>query len=163
MRLALALLSAFMLAPTSPVLAAPKAGDTFDNWAVECEQGSAGVSHCFLSQTHLMAGNNARLLKASIGYLGPKQEPMLVFLLPLGVDLRAGVAMKIDDQPQISLAYQQCVQDGCIGTLALDQATVAALRKAKRIQVGFRPFGSNETMTVELSPAGLGRGMDALR
>lgn len=163
MRLAPALLSAVALAAASPVLAAPKAGDTFETWAVECEQGGAGESHCFLSQTHLMAGNKARLLKASLGYLGPKQEPMLVFLLPLGVDLRAGVAMKIDNQLQLSLAYQQCVQDGCIGTLALDAPTVAALRTAKRIQVGFRPFGSQETMTVDLSPAGLARGMDALR
>ncbi|WP_162937617.1 invasion associated locus B family protein [Indioceanicola profundi] len=143
--------------------AAPPAGTTFDDWAVECETGPDGATRCFLSQVQLLRENNARLLKASVGYPGPAAEPFLVLLLPLGVDLRAGIALKLDDAPQISLAYQQCLQEGCTAALQLDGQTLAALRKAERIQVGIKPYGSAQIMTIKISPEGLARGMDALR
>jgi invasion protein IalB len=163
MRCLLSSLTALPLLAALPALAAPQPGKTYDDWAVECEQTPAGDSSCFLSQTQLLKQNNARLLKASIGYLGPKRQPMLVLVLPLGVDLRAGIAVKVDDVPQISLPYQQCVQDGCTAALPLDARTLAALRKAKRIQVGMMPYGGKQTVTIDVSPNGLERGMDALR
>lgn len=163
MRRAITTLTVLSLVAALPALATPQAGEVFGDWAVECEPAPDGESHCFLSQSQLMTETKARLLKASIGYLGANQEAMLVLVLPLGVDLPAGAAVKVDDGPQIPLAYQQCVQDGCISVLALDDATLASLRQATRIQIGLMPFGSGQTMTAPLSPDGLARGMDALR
>ncbi|WP_207462139.1 invasion associated locus B family protein [Azospirillum sp. SYSU D00513] len=163
MRYLLSSLTTLSVIAALPVLATPQPGKAYDDWAVECEQTPGGENRCFLSQTQLLKENNARLLKASIGYLGPQDQPMLVLVLPLGVDLRAGIAMKVDDAPQISLPYQQCVQDGCTGALPLDGPTLTALRKAKRIQIGMLPYGGKQTVTIDVSPNGLARGMDALR
>ncbi|MBP2316712.1 invasion associated locus B family protein [Azospirillum soli] len=163
MRLFIPSLTALSVLAAFPVLAASHAGKTFGDWAVECERAPGGETRCFLSQTQLLKESNARLLKTSVGYLGPKEEPMLVLLLPLGVDLRAGIALKVDDSPQLTLVYQQCVQDGCMAAVPLNGPTLAALRKAKRIQVGMMPYASTQTMTVNVSPNGLASGMDALR
>jgi len=156
------LFAALSTIAAQPALAAPQAGKTFGDWAVECEQTPTG-NRCFLSQTQLLKENNARLLKASIGYLGPKNQPTLVLVLPQGVDLRAGIAMQVDDAPQISVPYHQCVQDGCSGALPLDGPTLAGLRAAKRIKIGMLPYGGKQTVTMDVSPNGLAHGMDALR
>lgn len=163
MRLIIPPLTTLSLLAALPALAAPQPGEIFDDWAVECERAPGGEDRCFLSQTQLLKESNARLLKASIGYLGPGDEPILVLLLPLGVDLRAGIALKVGDGRQLSLEYQQCAQDGCTAALPLDGPTLAALREAGRIQVGMVPYASRQTMTVNVSPNGLARGMDALR
>jgi invasion protein IalB len=173
MRLVLPALAALLLLAPGPASAAqksgaptagpPTAGQAFDDWAVECERAQDGTERCFLSQSQLLKESNARLLKASIGLLGPKGEPTLVLLLPLGVDLRAGIALKVDDRPQVSVAFQRCVQEGCVGVLPLDAATLAAMRGAKRIQVGMLPYAGQQAVTVDVSPRGLARGMDALR
>ena len=163
MRIALPILATLSLLAAFPAPAAPQAGQTFGDWAVECERAQDGKEKCFLSQSQLLKESNARLLKASIGHLGPKGEPMLVLLLPLGVDLRAGIALKVDDRPQVPVVFQHCVADGCIGALLLDPPTLAVLRGAKRIQIGMMPYASAQTVTVEVSPKGISRGMDALR
>lgn len=163
MRFTIPLLSALSLLAASPGLSAPQAGETFDDWAVECERAPDDRDRCFLSQSQFLKENNARLLKASVGYLGPEDEPILVLLLPLGIDLRAGVALKVDDGPQLSVTLQHCTQGGCTGAFPLDGPAVAALRAARRIQVGMMPYASTQTVTVEISPKGLARGLDALR
>jgi invasion protein IalB len=50
------------------------AGKTFDDWAVECERAPDGENRCLLSQTQLLKENNARLLKASIGFWGRRRS-----------------------------------------------------------------------------------------
>lgn len=163
MRFAISPLIGFMLFAGAPALAAPEAGDTFGDWAVECERAPDGEEQCFLSQTQLVKENNARLLKASIGYLGPEQEAVLVLVLPLGVDLKEGIVISVDERPQIALRYQQCLQDGCSGVLRPDEDALAALRDAKRIQVGIVPFGSGQRVAVGISPTGLANGLAAIR
>ena len=74
MRLAIASLMILSLLAAFPALAAPQAGKTFDDWAVECERAPDGENHCLLSQTQLLKENNARLLKASIGFWGRRRS-----------------------------------------------------------------------------------------
>ncbi|MCG5238629.1 invasion associated locus B family protein [Azospirillum doebereinerae] len=160
-------LTGFLLAAAAlPAFAAdkkPEAGAAFGDWQVECEAAADGKPRCFLAQTQMLKENNARLLKMSVGYIGPKGEAVLVALLPLGIDLRAGVVMKLDEGGEAPLVLQQCVQDGCVASKALDAKGLAAFVKAQTLRLGVLPYAGKQSVTMTVSLKGVSAGLDALR
>ncbi len=149
---------------SGPASAGPAAGTTYDDWKVECEKASQSAPEkCFLSQIQMVKENNARLLKASIGYIGPQNEPILVVAAPLGIDLRAGVAIRIDDGLKSPLTVQRCVQEGCVASIAFDSETLPVFTEAKKILIGMLPYGAPQSLVVAISTKGLSKGMAALK
>jgi len=145
-------LGAILWAPPSSWGAAK--GKVFDDWAIECEGEGAG-QHCFASQVHAPKGvASTRILKISIGYLGPKGEPAAVLFAPLGISVAAGIGFRIGDRPEQVLPIQQCRQEGCIASGALDAAAIAELTRTGKAVVGFLPFGSDKPVAVPLSMKG---------
>lgn len=161
-----ALSGLILLAAVTPALAAerkPAPGTGFGDWQVECEKAADGQSRCFLTQTQLLKDSNVRLLKMSLGYIGAKGEPVLVALLPLGLDLRAGVVMRLDDGGEAPLPFQQCVQDGCIASARLDAKGLTAFMKAKTLRLGVMPYAGAQSVTMVISLKGVAAGLEALR
>ncbi len=141
----------------------PEAETAFGDWQVECEMATDGKPRCFLTQTQLLKENNARLLKMSVGYIGPKGEPVLVAVLPLGIDLRAGVMMKLDEGGDVPLILQQCVQDGCVASKVLDAKGLAAFAKARTLRLGVLPYAGTQSVAMTVSLKGISAGLDALK
>lgn len=133
----------------------PEKGKAFGDWVVDCEQPKDKPAVCFLSQEQTQKEGGGRVLRLSLGKLGPKGEMMVVAALPLGISLQAGAALKIDGREQKQIVLQQCTNDGCLGTLVLDKATVEALKAAKEILVGVMPFGGTQTVVIPASVKGL--------
>jgi len=161
-----ALSGLILLAAVTPALAAerkPAPGTGFGDWQVECENAADGQPRCFLAQTQLLKESNVRLLKMSVGYIGAKGEPVLVALLPLGLDLRAGVVMKLDNGDEAPLPFQQCLQDGCVASTRLDAKALAAFAKAKTLRLGVMPYAGTQSVTMVVSLKGVAAGLDALR
>lgn len=160
------LLAAGALLAALPAAAAdkkPEPGAGFGDWQVECEAAVDGKERCFLAQTQTLKENNTRLLKMSVGYIGPKGEAVLVALLPLGIDLRAGVAMKLDEGEQTALVLQHCAQDGCVASKALDAKGLAAFTKARTLRIGVLPYAGTQSVTMTVSLKGVAAGLGALR
>ena len=156
---------AFLIAslPAAAAVKKPEAGTAFGDWQVECETAADGKPHCFLVQTQLLKENNARLLKMSVGYIGPKGEPVLVALLPLGIDLRAGVVMKLDEGGEAPMTLQQCTQDGCVASKVLDAKELAAFTKAQTLRLGMLPYAGKQSVTMMVSLKGISAGLNALK
>ena len=129
--------------------AAPQKGKVFDEWGVECEATPDKKEQCFVSQTHTMKDGKGRLMKLSVGYLGKNGQPLMVSTLPLGVNLPAGAAFKVDDsKTQNKMAYQSCSNDGCMAVAPLDGATIKAMQNGKNMTIGMMPVSGGKTITV---------------
>lgn len=151
------------MASYTAIAAEPAAPKRFDDWFIECGQGDQ-AKRCYATQELTAQGaDRARVLKFSVGYIGPKGEPMVVALLPLGIDLHTGAAFAIDGKDQIGLDLQQCLGEGCVGIAVLQEPTLRTLMDAKQVVVGMRPFGGGQTVTVPVSPKGLKAALGSLK
>lgn len=135
---------------------------THQDWVSVC-QTVEGVERCHMAQTLEMEteqGRN-RLLEATIGRVAGANVLQLV--LPLGVDLRPGIVMRIDEGKEFTAPYLMCMQGGCTVAIQLDDSLLQAMRAGLKGYVGFRPFNSEQTLVLEMSLRGFTRASNAIR
>ena len=105
-----------------------------------------------------------KMLGLTVRYAGKdSRQPVLVMDLPLGVDLRAGMVLRIDNGKETTARYLRCTKNGCSSRLRLTPQMVAMMRKGSKLQIGFRPFGSAKTMVVDASLKGFTKAFARLR
>lgn len=154
-----------IVAVAGPVLAKPERGKAFGDWVVDCETAPDGKDSCFLSQTQTMQQQqqSGRLIKVSIGYIGPQGKPAMVAILPLGIWLPTGAAYQIEGQAQKPLALQRCLNEGCIASAELDEAALGQMRKAKSLTIGIKADPNGQTIAIPVSLKGFDAGLKSLR
>lgn len=163
------LLAAIMILPlllSVPVQAKPERGKTFGDWVVDCETTADGKESCFISQTQTMQQQqqqSGRLIKLSVGYIGPQGKPAMVAILPLGIWLPTGAAYQVEGQAQKPLVMQRCVAEGCIASAELDEAALGQMRKANSLAVGLKGDPNGQTITIPVSLKGFDAGLKSLR
>lgn len=135
---------------------------TFQDWVSVC-QTVAGTQRCHIMQNVLLEneGTTSRLLQSTVGKLG--ENLVMQLLLPLGVDLRAGIAIKIDEHEELRSGYHTCLQDGCIAMIGVDEALLGKLRNGMVAKVGFRPFNTEQTLVLEMSLKGFTRASQTIQ
>lgn len=152
--------------PARPAQGQPSAsvrdGQVFEDWIANCGsvEGVQG-QRCVVSQT-LSNERQQRVLRTTMGYLGPNREPAILFELPLGVYLPAGAAVRFDEGAQRPMVFEACVPEGCKAGLILDAPSLQAVRAARSIRIGFLTQAGGETVTLNVSPKGLSAGFAAL-
>lgn len=94
-----------------------------------------------------------------------KQErlPVMVMQMPLGVDLRAGAVMKVDDGAEKQLDFAQCTRAGCETVVPLADALLKEMRAGKNLVVGFRPLGVNKVSALQVSLNGFSSAFKKLK
>ena len=65
-----------------------------------------------------------------------RKARLMRVIAPLGVLLPAGVSLRIDDQDAGRLSFLQCLANGCIAQLALDDALIGKLKTGKTVTLG---------------------------
>ncbi len=65
-----------------------------------------------------------------------RKARLMRVIAPLGVLLPAGVSLRIDDQDAGRLNFLQCLANGCIAQLALDQPLLDKLKAGKTMTLG---------------------------
>ena len=65
-----------------------------------------------------------------------RKARLMRVIAPLGVLLPAGVSLRIDDQDVGRLNFLQCLANGCIAQLALDDALIGKLKAGKTATLG---------------------------
>ena len=65
-----------------------------------------------------------------------RKARLMRVIAPLGVLLPAGVSLRIDDQDVGRLNFLQCLANGCIAQLALDQQLLDKLKAGKTMSLG---------------------------
>lgn len=147
------------------VQAKPERGKVFNDWVVDCEAAADGKESCFISQTQTMQQQqqSGRLIKVSVGYIGPGGKPAMVAILPLGIWLPSGAAYQIEGQAQKPLPLQRCLNEGCIASAELDEAALGQMRKANTLTIGIKADPSGQTIVIPVSLKGFDAGLKSLR
>ena len=92
-----------------------------------------------------------------------KRSPHMSIQMPLGVDLRPGAVIKVDDNKEINLPYLRCTQRGCDASLELDSKLLRSILAGIDFNVGFRAWGSNKTTLVKASLTGFTKAFRRLK
>ena len=106
-----------------------------------------------------------RLLNLTVLYLGAGGErvPFLSLQMPLGVDLRPGAVMRVDDGPETPLEFLRCTEAGCDASARITPELLQQMRDGSRLRVGFRPWGSEQVTAVDASLIGFTAAFAQLR
>lgn len=124
----------------------------FGDWTAICS-GEA-LQSCQALQALNATENDVpvRVLVASVQKV--PDGTLLVLEMPLGLDLRPGVALQFDMSDEINLPYAVCYSGGCQVVFLLSEEHEALFRRAGVMKVGFRMFGQTEVFVAELSLRG---------
>ncbi len=108
-----------------------------------------------------------RVLGLTILYLTDAKKntrsPYMSIQMPLGIDLRPGAVMKIDNNKEITLQYLQCTAKGCDASVALDASLLRAMKAGNGVKIGFRGWGVKKVTAVNVSLKGFTRAFAQLR
>ena len=177
LRAALAVLSSFaaaaamaLVAFAGPFQGTARAAEDEAPWAVICADAD-NAETCRMEQTQFVdqtvEGQQKRLgqlLRITVLYVGEEaRRPLLVMKLPLGVDLRPGMVLRVDNHEEVKAPYLRCTNAGCEVQVALTAELVAQLKNGLKLQVGARPFGSSKLLIIEASLIGFTRAFNRLK
>ncbi|WP_158091231.1 invasion associated locus B family protein [Thalassospira mesophila] len=79
---------------------------------------------------------------------------ILTMQLPLGVDLRPGIVIKVDDGSEMKVLYGKCTNAGCDAALVMSDDMVNAMKAGATLFVGFRAWGNEQTQVIKASLTG---------
>lgn len=164
--------SAILMALLAPA-GAQTADDAKPAWTVACTDAKDPQT-CTMWQRHYPArkaggqqGNPGTLMVLSVRFAAAPGEtvrkPYLLVQLPLGVDLRRGMVMRIDNGNEKTGKFLRCLNTGCEANFLLTDNLVELLKAGRVLRVGFVPLGSETVLVVEASLDGFTKAFNTLR
>lgn len=162
--LALAL-GAAHLAPAAPPAAAADAvvpPKIFGDWRLRCREIAMGDEACALHQRLISEQTGKHVMALALAPNRDGSAYRLTAILPLGLDVPAGITGRIGGGPEIAYRLQTCIMRGCIANVELNPDQVRALSAAGSLTVSFSLRGVDRPITVSASAKGLADGLKAL-
>ncbi len=103
----------------------------------------------------------SRLLESIV--MRPNPEVLVMqLLLPLGVDIRPGIALQIGDEAEFTQQYLTCVPAGCLVVMELSPERLAQMQQHEIMKLGFRPANTEQTVVLDISLQGFSDAIDGL-
>jgi invasion protein IalB len=150
------------LATNAPEARAPQwtLKGTYGQWGVLCNPSSPSECRAAQTQRSVDEKNPGTLLQ--VLFAAEKGKMFGVFTLPFGVDLRAGIAVRIDEGDEVKGSFMTCMPDGCQSITEISETLLAQIRKGKVLKVGFRSWGGGDkTLVVDVPLEGAGQAIAA--
>ena len=116
--------------------AKPTVGQAYGDWKFQCSALKQDTTRCAFVQTIVASTDQRKIAQLQI-VEADGAEPQFTILLPLGLDLQTAVTMKIDDADPITVPLKTCVQQGCLGTIAIDASLKESLAAGQSLKVQF--------------------------
>jgi invasion protein IalB len=139
----------------------------FGNWTYRCQQpmtdGKPGPAACDLTQNVIVSqgGKTEPVMSVSVR-LPPKGKYYdLTFQLPLGVRIRQGVSVSVDEGTPQPLSYDFCGPGGCWADGAVSDTLLRAMKRGKTGRAKVVMF-NGQPIVIEFTLAGLPEGLAAL-
>ena len=165
MKNVLAVLSLMIAAGTSSVAHAgevkPSSDQPFGDWILHCTKTTDGEQACALHQRILASDTKLPVAAFALARNKDSHELRLAAILPLGLDIPAGVSGKAGAAP-LPFVIQTCVRKGCIASTTVDDKLLEALRGTDAFSVTFKMRIVDEPTTMPVSLKGLDEGLKAL-
>lgn len=133
-----------------------KPAPTRPNWLVNCANtGANGALNCRMTQTLFVAKTRKRLLQVTVNApaAAAGSKPTLLVMLPHGLFLPAGIALKVDTDKEKKLAIQTADANGSYAGLALEAALLAKLQKGTKLTISM-VSSKKQRLNIPVSLAG---------
>ncbi|MGB0713271.1 MAG: invasion associated locus B family protein [Gammaproteobacteria bacterium] len=142
-----------------------KDGQQFQDWKAVCQEitpkDKPPVNVCRIAQ-QAFRPDGKPVAALSIGYRAGQDKPLAVITVPLGVALKTGLGLSIDEANPTPVPYSICVPAGCQAIGPLDDTMVEALKKGNKLSILFiSPEGKK--LRADLSLSGFTAAMNALK
>ncbi|WP_187424865.1 invasion associated locus B family protein [Marinomonas sp. IMCC 4694] len=135
---------------------AENASTAYGDWGVQCGQKQNDTVEVCQATQMLWLEQDDKKQKLLTLLLMPSNDDgkILQLGLPLGVDLRPGIVIAVDDGKEESFDYALCSNLDCSSFVLMTQERLSAFEKGNVLKIGFRPFGSQQTVVLEASLKG---------
>lgn len=128
-------------------------------WVLQCGRNE---KRCYIQQYIFAPESNMRFVGLSVGYFGPKENPRLLFSLPLGVLLAPGMGFDIDAGQKTKLPIRVCIAAGCKADMPLDKTLLTRLKQGKQMNLFFANAAAKKTIKVRMTLQGFAKAYAAL-
>jgi invasion protein IalB len=127
---------------------------TYGDWGMQCTE-EAKLHICQAVQV-LWLEQDKKKQRVLTLQLIPKDEEQKVLQLsfPLGVDLRPGIVIAVDDGSEQKFSYATCNNQSCFSLILMTEEQLSMFKKGNILKIGFRTFGSDKTVVLEASLKG---------
>ncbi len=159
--LAIAILFAGGPAALAEDAKSPPAEQAFGDWVLHCAKSGTGEAICALHQRIMAADTKLPVADFAVARNKDSHELRLAAILPLGLDIPAGVSGKAGDVP-LTFTVQTCVKRGCIASTTVDDKLLETLRGKDAFTATFRMRSVADPVTIPVSLKGLDAGLKAL-
>ena len=146
------------LATTLAGLAVPALAQDAAAWRVECA-GDGKTLDCYAVQQLLNRDDKQLVAQLTARTAPDTKAPVLIIRLPLGINLTEPVRLQVDSGAVERLTVQMCTNAGCIVSLPLKDAVLAALRGGTTLKITLQGAG-NRTITIDVPLLGFGLAFD---
>ena len=133
----------------------------FGNWVLHCAKADAAASACALHQKILSRDTRLPVAAFAIARNRESHDLRLAVILPLGLDIPAGVSGKVGEA-SIGFTVQTCVRRGCIASTQVDDKLLETLNGSESFTTTFKMRAVTNPTTITVSIAGLDAGLKAL-
>ncbi len=138
---------------------------SFGDWTVRCQGDTEkGNRRCVLVQSAHRNENDKKqqVMLTAVGYFSKDQRLGVLFTVPLGLFLPAGLMLKVDGHDDIKrLPYQICNRDGCRAGFPLNDRWLALFKRGLKGTVTLRTM-RGKSVTIPLSLKGFTEGVKAI-
>jgi invasion protein IalB len=162
MRLAAALAT---LCLATPLQAEVANGTVFGDWTVNCTAESSTRTACALTQALATTEGNRFLAEIGLNVIENDGAKAVVMVMrtPSAMLLQLQPGFLIDGaSEQVALTWRTCAGDFCTAVATLDDPTVAALRAASSMIVGYQGVNDSAATSFPVSLRGVTAGLTAL-
>jgi invasion protein IalB len=131
-----------LLLPTSVVSAAESAPqgvvrDKHGDWTTRCET-PPGSAHeqCAIVLSVVDQERPSLILVVIVLNTADRKARLMRIVAPLGVLLPPGISLRIDNADAGRLSFLQCLPNGCVAQLAMDEGLIDKLKNGKTATLG---------------------------
>ena len=136
-------------------------GISHQDWQSLCELREEKTI-CQISQTLQREQDGQVSFAMRISLTKQDNKIFMEVVLPLGLDLPGGIALRVDEGNEINLPFATCVAQGCAAGVVTEEAFLNQLRKGTIMRVAFRPFAQTQTSLLNVSLSGFTSAMKVL-
>lgn len=133
----------------------------FGDWVLHCAEVGGGEKACALHQKIVSRDTKLPVASFAVARNKDSKDLRLAVVLPLGLDIPAGVSGKAGDT-DIAFTIQTCVKRGCIASASVSETLLAALHGSERLATTFRMRGVASATTLNASLKGFHEAMKTL-
>lgn len=147
--------------PPAQATAATKPEHAFGDWRLRCREIAPGDTACMLHQRIIARETKLPVAAFAISRNKNSRELRLIAVLPLGLDIPAGVSGKAGSVP-LTFTVQTCVRRGCVASLTVDEKLLESLKGADALTATFKMRNVAGPTSLPVSLKGLDEGLKAL-